>query len=328
MRPNRRFTLATAFAVVAAVAALSAATMVLDFPWTNPSQEHSQWCWAGSSQALLSYYGTTVSQCEIANYASGYPERAGRPDCCVPSSYSENNNVLSGCNYWNYLWGSSVWGVANGSLQGILSHWGVTSSLVMSSVAAAEVVGEIDAGRPMIMRFGWKSNGTLDGTGHFLDIYGYEEDATYLDYWNPMPGWGSTRSLYTWVVDASDHSWTHTLKMTTNPSSTVPVFTDDPLTRRVTAVKAVHITELRQAINLLRARYGLPAFAWTDAVLSAGAARIKRQHLVELRSALADVFAAAGRSQPSYTNPTITSGVTAVTAAHIAEIRAAIKGIW
>ena len=112
-------------------------------------------------------------------------------------------------------------------------------------------------------------------SGHFLDIYGYEDDGTYLDYWDPRPGWGSTRSLYTWVVDASDHQWTHSLRITTNPPSNTPTFTDDPLVRRVTVAKTVHVTELRQAIDELRARYKLPVFAWTDSTLVQGSTRIK-----------------------------------------------------
>ena len=71
---TRRFRrLVVVFAlVVATTVFVSALTRILDFPWTNPPQELSQWCWAGTSQAILSYYGTTVSQCTIANYAYGY----------------------------------------------------------------------------------------------------------------------------------------------------------------------------------------------------------------------------------------------------------------
>jgi hypothetical protein len=44
----------------------------------------------------------------------------------------------------------------------------------------------------------------------------------------------------------------------------LPVFTDDPLVAGATAVKAVHLTELRSYITTVRARYGLSAPAWTD----------------------------------------------------------------
>ena len=44
------------------------------------------------------------------------------------------------------------------------------------------------------------------------------------------------------------------------------VFTDDPLTAGTTVVKAVHLNELRAAIDNLRGRYGLAAYPWTDLV--------------------------------------------------------------
>jgi hypothetical protein len=338
MRPTRRLAVVFALAVAASIA-VSALTRILDFPWTNPSQELSQWCWAGTSQAVLAYYGTTVSQCTIANYAYGYPDPVPdvppKVDCCDKSfywSYTAYDSNSNYCNNWNYMWGTSSWGVLNGGLEGILAHWGVTSVHITHPTVApygmpvADALAEIDAGRPVVMRWGWKP--LTSGLGHFLDIYGYADDGTYLDYWDPRPGWGSTRSLYTWVVDASDHQWTHSLRLTTNPPSNAPTFTDDPLVRRVTVAKAVHVTEMRQAVDELRTRYGLPALVWTDASLAAGATQISAAHLVELRTALADVFVATGRPVPTYTDPTITPGVTPVTAAQIAEIRAAIKGIW
>jgi hypothetical protein len=337
-RRHRRLTVVFAL-VVATTVFVSALTRILDFPWTNPSQELSQWCWAGSSQAILSYYGTTVSQCTIANYAWGYhpPAPPGYPtDCCDRSatgywSYTAYDSNTSYCNNWNYMWGISSWGVPNGGLEGILAHWGVASthetySTTTPGMPIATVLTELDAGRPIVMRFGWKP--LTSGLGHFLDIYGYADDGTYLDYWDPRPGWGSTRSLYSWVVDAPDHQWTHSLRLTTNPPSHAPVFSDDPLVRRVTVARAVHITELRQAIDELRTRYGLSAFAWTDGAVTAATTQISATHLVELRAALADVFVATGRPVPTYTDETITPGVTVVTAAQIVEIRAAIKGIW
>jgi PKD repeat protein len=69
------------------------------------------------------------------------------------------------------------------------------------------------------MRFGWTTGG-----GHFLVGYGYDQNGAYLDYMDPWPGRGDTKSLYSWVVHASDHDWTHTLQFTTN----VPRITVSP----------------------------------------------------------------------------------------------------
>lgn len=105
-------------------------------------------------------------------------------------------------------------------------------------------------------------------------------------------------------------------------------FTDDPLVARSTRVKLVHLTELRAAINALRAFYSLTTFAWTDATPTAGVTVVMAAHLTELRTALNQVYVAAGRTPPTYTDPTVTSRVTVITAVHIEEIRSAVRALW
>ena len=60
-----------------------------------------------------------------------------------------------------------------------------------------------------------------------------------------------------------------------------------------TVIKAVHIVELRSAINGLRAVKALPAFDWTDPTLTVGSTIARRIHVLELRTALAAVCALA-----------------------------------
>jgi uncharacterized protein YkwD len=107
-----------------------------------------------------------------------------------------------------------------------------------------------------------------------------------------------------------------------------PTFTDSSLHTQSTSVRAVHITELRQAINDLRARYSLAPFAFTDAALTAGRTVIKAAHINELRTALAAVYTAAGRAGPTYTRSPITARLTIVGGADVAELRAAVLNIW
>jgi copper-binding protein NosD/List-Bact-rpt repeat protein len=102
------------------------------------------------------------------------------------------------------------------------------------------------------------------------------------------------------------------------------VFTDPSLTPQSTVVRAVHFTELRGAIDTLRARQGLGAFGWSDPSLVAGTTTIKQTHLAELRYAVSAVYAARSLSAPAWTDPTITPAATVVRAAHIAELRAAV----
>ena len=111
-------------------------------------------------------------------------------------------------------------------------------------------------------------------------------------------------------------------------TNSAPSFTDDPLTARTTPIKVVHLAELRQQIDVLRVRYGLPPFGWTDSALTPRTTPVKAVHLSELRTALAAVCAAAGEAPPAFTNPTIVAGTTAVAAVHLTELRAIVARLW
>ncbi len=168
------------------------ANMVLNVP--EIVQEHSDWCWAASSSSVLEYYGTGVVQCDIANWA------LQKNDCCGNTTFAWSYS----CNKQNYMYGFP------GSVQEILSHWDVSSSGT-TALSQTASVSEINAGRPFVIRFERTS-----GLGHFLVGYGYEQDGQYIWYMDPWPGYGYTKSLYTWVLSASDHTWNATLQITTN----------------------------------------------------------------------------------------------------------------
>ncbi|HVQ36179.1 MAG TPA: RHS repeat-associated core domain-containing protein, partial [Pyrinomonadaceae bacterium] len=116
----------------------------------------------------------------------------------------------------------------------------------------------------------------------------------------------------------------HAARSAPSNSATVqggpPVFTDDPLVPGVTPIKAVHITQLRTAINDARTRAALPGANWAESV-TAGTTLIKAAHITELRARLDEARAALGMVPASYTNSTLTVGVTAVKAVHLQELR-------
>jgi hypothetical protein len=95
-------------------------------------------------------------------------------------------------------------------------------------------------------------------------------------------------------------------------------------------VKALHITELRDAINTLRLRNGLPAFSFGSAP-TAGLTEIQAAHITELRAGLKEVYDKVGPSlgltPPTYTNLTIVPKETTIEKAHIEEIRSAVRGV-
>jgi hypothetical protein len=102
--------------------------------------------------------------------------------------------------------------------------------------------------------------------------------------------------------------------------ATTVAFTDPTLTAGTSAIKSVHITQLRTAVNLVRALAGLGAATFTDPVLSSSI-NVRRLHLTELRSELDTRRAGFGLPALSYTDPTITANVTGVKAVHITELR-------
>ncbi len=202
-RPGR---LTVAGVIVVGLLVSARADVLLDVP--EVFQQHSQWCWAGTSQATLTYFGHTTTQCAIANWAFS------RTDCCGSGDFNWSHD----CNYWNYMFGGAARGDnPNGSLRGILQDGGVQSTILYTALARTALVTEIDQGRPFIIRFGWTSGG-----GHFLVGRGYDQGGDYVDYLDPWPGNGYTKALYTWTVGAADHTWTHTLQITTTPPPRLP----------------------------------------------------------------------------------------------------------
>ena len=104
-------------------------------------------------------------------------------------------------------------------------------------------------------------------------------------------------------------------------------FTDDPLVSGTTAIRALHILELRLRIDAVRVARGLAAYMWSDPTLTPGSTVIKVQHIIDLRLALAEAYAAAALTPPTYTDAALTAGITVARAAHIAELRAAVTAI-
>ena len=101
-------------------------------------------------------------------------------------------------------------------------------------------------------------------------------------------------------------------------------FTDDPIVPGETPVRAVHFTELRARIDVLRSEAGLARFRWTDPELRAGVTRVRRVHLIELRTTLDEAYRAAGRAAPRWTDPAPVAGTTPIRAMHLTELRAAV----
>lgn len=105
-------------------------------------------------------------------------------------------------------------------------------------------------------------------------------------------------------------------------SATTIMFTDDLLSAGI-AIKAVHITELRTAVNAMRAAAGLTLPTYTDT--NPAGVPVKALHLVQLRMALDQARATLGLAPMVYADPALTPGSTLVKAAHIQALRNGVK---
>jgi hypothetical protein len=123
-------------------------------------------------------------------------------------------------------------------------------------------------------------------------------------------------SSYFYVVRAVNAS-------TSSPDSTPDLattilFTDDPIVAGSTVVKAVHLGEIRNAANAVRALAGVGAFSFVTGAASAGTT-ITAAQINEVRTALDGGRSPLGLPTGGYTD-TLTAGVL-IKAVHFQEIR-------
>ncbi len=156
---------------------------------TQHNQEQNQWCWAASSQTIMEYLGTWVSQCNQATYLKGL---SSGYCCSYPSSSACNGS------------GASISGMSNN-----LAHWGFTNTWTNSSLSFTQLRGEIESNRPFNADITWTGGG-----GHALVVYGYDcpnSGVYWTDPWNQS--WGSdgyssyNYATYSYFLSASDHWW-------------------------------------------------------------------------------------------------------------------------
>jgi RHS repeat-associated protein len=108
----------------------------------------------------------------------------------------------------------------------------------------------------------------------------------------------------------------------TAPQSGPPTFTDDPLVAGTTVIKALHITELRDAINSLRQQRGLSAYLWQYSVTTND--WITANPIIEMRTALDQALGPP--PSPGYATGLAQDQL--VLAIHIQELRDRVKNNW
>jgi len=109
--------------------------------------------------------------------------------------------------------------------------------------------------------------------------------------------------------------------------ATTVVFTDDPLVAQVTPIRAVHVTQLRTAVNAVRTTANLQPASWTDDPLQSGMTVVKATHIEQLRTKLDEALFVLGFTTGGYTDSPLATGAsgTNVKKVHIDQLRQRVK---
>jgi len=242
-------------------------------------------------------------------------------------------------------------GTTSWTASGIVLQPGTNVLTVTSRDAAGNTAARVltvtftDTTAPTVRITSPTSNPTYTTSSSPLTLGGTASDTvgvTQVTWVNNRGGGGTATGTTSWTAsgivlqsgsnvltvtarDAAGNTATATLTVTATVTFAGFTFIDDPLTAQSTIVKAVHFTELRAAINRVRATRGLAAFAWTDPTLTSGSTQVRAIHLTELRTALNQAYQAAGRTVPMYTDPSPVAGATLIKATHLNELRSAVR---
>ena len=128
-------------------------------------------------------------------------------------------------------------------------------------------------------------------------------------------------TTYVYMVVAIDGS-NNIIAASNIDIATTTIFTDDPVVALSTAIKAVHVTELRTAVNAVAAAAGMSPFTFTDSSLSG--VLVKAGHIAELRSVLNAARSAIGVPVIAFTDPGLGAG-TVAKAVHVQDLRSGVK---
>jgi hypothetical protein len=136
---------------------------------------------------------------------------------------------------------------------------------------------------------------------------------------------GSVSATYLYRVVAVDGAGNKSAPSNIRLGTTV-TFTDNPLAdpqnpTNTVFIKAEHITQLRTAVNAVRAAAGLSAATWTYTVSSGTV--IHAVDVEELRSKVNEALLVFGFTPPAYTDASLSGQI--IKRAHIQELRQAVN---
>jgi hypothetical protein len=125
------------------------------------------------------------------------------------------------------------------------------------------------------------------------------------------------------VTGSTSGSWNGQTFSLTFKGNVFDPFTNAVLIAGISTIRLVHLTELRERIDVVRVLNGLQAYPYAD-LNPMTPLLIRAQHIIDLRTALAGAYMAAGRTPPTYTDPDVTLGGMTIRTFHITQLRDAV----
>jgi hypothetical protein len=287
----------------------------------NPATGSSP-TWTTLSWTANTPSNTTVKFQVAASNNSDGPFTFVGPDGTAATFFTVGGASLSQFNGSRYLKYKSYLSTTNTSVTPTLSDVTIcfnTSSLRIDSINPR--VGRTSGGQQIVLTgaFAGLSTVTIGGTAATWFYTNGGGDTTSITVTTPAHSVGAVQIDLT---PASGSPFSQANAFAYLPT----VFTDDTILVGQTTPKTLHILELRQAVDAMRAVAGLGPATWTDATLLPGNNVIKAIHIQELRTYFDDAATHLGFSTSPYTDPGLSSGFV-VKRIHIEELRQRIRTI-
>jgi Peptidase_C39 like family/Bacterial tandem repeat domain 1 len=172
---------ATGMGTIAALSGAAFATQKTLSGLPNTQQTQSEWCAITCAQNLLEYWGSSIQQCEEANYDFT------RSDCC---------------NYgaWTLPAQNGTCNPQTGSFTGKpLGYYGAHYLQWQDNTFSfSQFENEIDYGRPASVAWTWNGGG-----GHAMNVAGYDTSTTSLYIYDPLDGTACTSGDPCWMTYAT-----------------------------------------------------------------------------------------------------------------------------
>jgi glycosyl hydrolase family 16 len=218
---------------------------------------------------------------------------------------------------------------------------GVSPLRVQLNRYAAEPLGaghgqvvDLPAGFDPLAYHEWKIRWATSRLTYYLDAVALFSTTTFVPQrpmhadmivWGPASDWSDAYDPSLQPVASQGANQSFVALIDRFAVRTIPVF-EESLTPTSTVVRLAHLVELRDHIDSVRSREGIPAFSWSDPNPVANGTVVRAQHIVDLRTALAEVYVTRGLTPPVYTDGTLSAGVV-IKATHIGELRSAVMAV-